>query len=427
MLTGRELESVAAPVPHDPRPRGVRQRESAPRDDAVLLLAVHLHRAVSRRAAAHVAVGGIARVDERPTVADHLEAAEIELDRVLVVVRMSAGAALPVGTGAQAEPGIARAQHGDARVRQQRASRGRACHQRPGARQPRPLRRIGRSGKRRVERAARQKRQRAAGVEIAHLWNLSRRAQRQRQAAEEAAHGALDAAGHRQVRALRRQHRRQEHLRAEALVAGGRLEMSPVGPALPDNLRPELAGERIVPGPQLGKERARDHHSHQVRGVVVGADRPGLLQVPRHESAVLLEEVEQFRHQALVAHESEAERHRHGAQRDLHRARPLHAQAHRIGGAETAHGLDPRARPLRVAGERERLREAPQVRQAPHLPHHLGVGAGPEDVDLRPRHRGVVAHLWSEGIAVPVELARLAEQRHFAAQRSFRFGRANRN
>src|ERR1700694_5730082 len=100
----------------------------------------------------------------------------------------------------------------------------------------------------------------------------------------------MDTLRNREACRARRQHGGEEHLGAEPLVSGGGFEMGAVLSALAWDLVPELLGERSVPPAELGKEGAYHHQTHQVRRVVIGADRARLLQVPRRVGAVLIEE-----------------------------------------------------------------------------------------------------------------------------------------
>ena len=72
-----------------------------------------------RRPTAQVALAPVTRVDERPAVQHQVDLAERQLDRVLVVVRVPAAAALPVGPRGQAEIAAPLTEHRDVRIGQE--------------------------------------------------------------------------------------------------------------------------------------------------------------------------------------------------------------------------------------------------------------------------------------------------------------------
>ena len=194
--------------------------------------------------------------------------------------------------------------------------------------------------------------------------------------------------------------------------------MRAVSAALPEDLVPQPAREQIVPAPQLGKESANYDQAGEVRGKVVGPDRAGLLEVAGDVCAVLLEKFEEETGIDRVQDQPVGERHRHRAEADLHRARPLHAHSSGVGLLELAHGLLPGARPGWIAGEPEGLSESPELRQPPQLPHHLGVRAPLEGVDAFCGNRRVVSDGGHERVAVVVDgdaaALELAEQPQLA-------------
>src|SRR5438067_6369086 len=420
VLARREVESVASLHRGDARARRVGKRKQPPRDDAVLLEPIDLDGIVGRGAAACVPFLRVARVDVGAAVDQHVEGAEAQLDGVLVVVRMAARAALPVRSGAQAHPGVSRAEDRHSGIGQHGAVAAGLGDEPLRGRDPGPLRRGRIRDERRIERRSGRKRQSAAGVEIADLRHLTRRLEHRGEAPEEPANGTLDAIGRRQPCGPRRQHRGKEHLRAEAVVSRRRLEVRSVGPALPRDLFPQPGRERVEPAPQPGKERAHDDQANQVGRVVVGADRTGLFQMTRDPGAVLLEEIRQEWSVDSVPDQTLRQRYGHRPKADFHRAGPLHAEACGIGVPEMADGLPPGLGPGGVARERERLRETPELRKATDLPHHLGVRAPLEEVDALSRNRRVVLDAWRERIAVIVDprpaALPLTEQRQLPAQ-----------
>jgi hypothetical protein len=149
---------------------------------------------------------------------------------------------------------------------------------------------------------------------------------------------------------------------------------------------------------------------------------------------VLLEKLEQLLdegvvHGRVVVDVGERQRDMRHSRAHFHGARPLHAEARGIVGAELPDAVDPGARPRAALGRRPRqparLREAPQVLQAAHLPHHLRVGAGLEEIDALAGRRRVVAHRRNQRVAVEVDARAIllaailhrAEEEELPAQR----------
>src|SRR5207237_109497 len=88
-------------------------------------------------------------------------------------------------------------------------------------------------------------------------------------------------------------------------------------------------------------------------------DGAGLLEMAGDVRAVLLEKFEEETGIDRVLDQPIGERHRHRAEADLHRARPLHAHSSGVGLLELAHGLLPGALPAWIAGQPDGARLAP--------------------------------------------------------------------